>query len=254
MTTVYLAYSISGESRKTLTEMKDDEEGVNLLVSYVYLNSYEKVKHDIIKHPKTILDSGAYSAWKSGTVIDIEALIEESKNPRWKESVTLDVIGDAEKSVENSLYMKSKGSPAYPVFHYGDPWDHLLEYKKQFPKVGLSCRFGEAEKDSVKWLEKCFSLAWPYRFHSFGWVQADVLLAFPFHTADTASWNNAPAAYGRWKAFGGKMSVHGLKSLAQEVYYYRELQKKLEWRWRKEMEIINGAESVRKQQSKVRAA
>lgn len=244
MTRVYLAWAGSGEARKTFREMAGDPEGVNVLVAFPYLCRYEEVarKGEVPRHPHSILDSGAYSAWKSGKAIDIDALIVETKNPRWEESVCLDVIGDAEASVRNALYMKARGSPAYPVFHIGDPWEHLREYKRQFPKVGLSCRFGEPEKQSLAWLDKCFALAWPHRFHSFGWIKEEVLLRYPFHSADTASWNN-PAIFGLWNAFGrkkasgctgrGRVSVRGMKSLRAEVDWYRGLQRRLEGRWSK---------------------
>ncbi len=230
MTRIYLAFSPSSDARKTLPEMVDDPVGINLLVSFCYLGLYRGVADRIIKHPLTILDSGAFSAWNSGKVIDIDALITETKNPHWKESITLDVIGDADASMRNALYMKTCGSPAYPVFHIGDPWEHIQEYKRVFPKVGLSCRFGEPVKESLKWLDRCFAVAWPYRFHSFGWVQESMLTRYPFHSADTASWNNRPAAFGQWKAFG-KMSVRGQKSLQAEIDWYRRLQQRLEGLW-----------------------
>lgn len=185
-----------------------------------------------------MLDSGAYSAYNSGKTIDLEALIQETQQPRWGESVALDVIGDGEASLRNALYMKSRGSPAYPVFHIGEPLDLLREYKQQFPKVGLSCRFGEPVKESYRFLDRCFSVAWPYRFHSFGWVSEEMLLRYPFHTADAASWNHGPAAFGRWKAFPSKekLNLFRWNDIRAEVQTYSDMQRKVRARWRKEFE------------------
>jgi len=236
MTMIYLAYSASGEAVQTFGSMAARGIDVNLLVSFVYLGSYRS--RIMPRHPRTILDSGAYSAWKSGKVIDIEALLNETKNPCWGESIGLDVIGDPEASMKNALYMKSRGSPAYPVFHIGDPMEHLDEYKSRFPKVGLSCRFGEPIKKSYAFLDACFARAWPYKFHSFGWVDEKMLARFPFHSADTASWNVGPSAFGRWAAFGRPMSVRGSKSLLAEVMWYLGLQERLRLRWRKTLDTL----------------
>lgn len=229
MTDIYFAFSQSGESRLTMARLAERDYQINVLVSYVYLPVWDRLDAKPVP-VRTILDSGAFSAWKSGYTINIDDLIAETKSGRWHESVTLDVIGDADASLKNALYMKEQGSPAYPVFHIGDPWEHLEEYKRQFWKVGLSCRFGEPVKQSIRWLDQCFTRAYPYRFHSFGWVKMeDMLLRFPFHSADASSWNNTPAAYGRWKAFG-KMSVYGLKNLQAEVDTYLADQKLLKFR------------------------
>jgi hypothetical protein len=230
MTVIYLAYSSGGDANKTYKELNRSGVRHNILVAFPYLRSYHARQPYILKN-KSILDSGAFSVWKSGKTINIDALIEESKNPEWNESICLDVINNANASIKNSLYMKSQGSPAYPVFHFGDPWEHLQEYKRQFPKVGLSCRFGEPLSSSLAWLDRCFALAWPYKFHSFGWVAESMLVRFPFQTADTASWNNAPCVYGQWKTFG-QMSVRHPKSLRSEVEWYQRLQSRLEARWK----------------------
>lgn len=237
MTALYLAWSPSGEARETFRSLAADPTApaINLLVSYVYLSKYDASPVDRqVKTALTMLDSGAFSAWKSGKVIDLDALIAETQTGRWGEAVALDVIGDPTASLANALRMKQAGSPAYPVFHYGEPWEVLAEYRRQFPKVGLSCRFGEPVGASTRWVEQCFARAWPYPFHSFGWVSDVVLLRFPFHSADTASWNTPPSAWGSWRAFG-KMSVRGTKNLRAEIDSYLRLQRTLAARWAKEL-------------------
>jgi hypothetical protein len=236
MTTVYLAYSISGECRYTMPKL--DHSRLHLLVSYYYLDHFDSQTPPVVP-ARTVLDSGAFSAWKSRVTIDIEALIEETKKRKWGESVALDVIGDGDASLRNALYMRSKGSPAYPVFHVGEPWALLAEYCREFPKVGLSCRFGEPVKESFKFLDGCFGRHWPHKYHSFGWVDEKALMKYPFHSADTASWNNSPSVWGRWKAFDGLPGPRGIKPLTDEVAYYWELERRLKHRWAKEMRRLD---------------
>lgn len=239
---IFLAMGPSPIQPKTMLSYKDATRKPKILVSFHYLSQFkdtENYQHSMknFKGYQLVLDSGAFSAYNAKKTIDIEALIEETKNPIWNESVCLDVIGDANASWRNSIYMKKKGSPAYPVFHIGDPLEMLVDYCAEFPKVGLSCRFGETETDSLLWLDNCFNKCWPHKFHSFGWIKEDMLMRFPFHSGDASSWATAPMAYGAWKSLG-RMSVRGMSakniSLRAEVDEYLRLETRLAARWRDE--------------------
>jgi hypothetical protein len=141
---------------------------------------------------RLILDSGAFSAWNSGTEIDLDALTREAKRPRWTESVGLDVIGDWRGSKANAIRSMAMGSTAMPVFHVGDPWDLLEFYCLNWPKVGLGGMVGTGGCGSAVgirgWLDEAFARAWPHRFHAFGQTGAQLLLSYPFHSADSSSW------------------------------------------------------------------
>lgn len=237
MTTIYLAFSGSGGGKKTMGAYREagwDEFGLGILVAFPYLKQAKSMMERIDIQPDCwMLDSGAFSAWSSGKTIDIEALTEETKNPFWTESVALDVIGDAEGSLKNALRMKEHGSPAFPVHHVGEPLEILDEYCANFEKVGLSCRFGEGVPDSMTYLTHCFARHWPKQFHSFGWVTPEVLKTFPFHTADTATWNNGPCRWGNWGvAFGRRLPVNGNRDLRAMVDGYKKMQREARWRWR----------------------
>ncbi len=233
MSNIFLAHGSHTAAVDSLAKAYVTGMNPKILASFFYIKDFNKVKHRYTP-THTCLDSGAYSAWNSGKEIDIEALIQESKDPYWKESVSLDVIGDAEASMKNALYMKSKGSPAYPVFHIGDPWEMLEEYKGKFDKVGLSCRFGEPEKVSMKWLENCFARAWPYKFHSFGWIKEKMLMTFPFHSGDASSWVLAPCAFGTWREMG-KLKVRKWPDITAEIDSTLRMERRLKSRWEKEL-------------------
>ena len=210
----------------------------NILISYFYLKALEKnTPLSAFKGHRMMLDSGAYSAYNSGKSVDIDALIEEAKKPVWNEAVGLDVIGDAEGSRKNARYMHSKGSRAFPVFHIGDPWDLLAEYCKNFEKVGLSCGFGEPVTESNAFYAECFARQWPHKFHSFGWIVEEMLMRFPFHSADASTWALRPNAFGQWQSLNIqgsrvgqkiKSSEHGLQT---QIAWYMKSQAKLRLRW-----------------------
>ena len=196
MTTVYVAVS----GRLTPLDAWDwSKFQHSVLVSFHYRNTVKHVKarvHEGKWRPANLLlDSGAYSAYNAGATIDIDALCAETKDPIYSESVGLDVIGSHEGSKKNAKYMKERGSPAMPVFHIGDPWELLDYYCQGWEKVGLSCLFGEKAKESLKFYDQCFARVWPHKFHSFGWTKRDMLLRYPFHSADSSSWASAARAY-----------------------------------------------------------
>lgn len=242
MTDIYCAFSVTG--KPTFRYMAERGMKCNLLVSYYYLRDYERSEAKVCG-AKLMLDSGAFSAWKSGKSIDIDKLIEETLNPRWGDTVSLDVIGDAEASARNCEYMRSRGSKAYPVFHIGDPWSLLDQYCSIYPKLGLSCRFGEAHVQSMRWLEQCFRRCWPHLFHSFGWVKEDMLMEFPFHSADTSSWING-RLFGNWKGLGAhKMKVPGSKALlVADMEFYAKLERRLKEKWHLVLEQVSSSTSA----------
>ncbi len=246
MTRLYLAWCRAG-FLKTFAGYPWDDEPVNVLVSFPFVGQYRQITPDA-RPDRTMLDSGAFTAWQRKMSIDIHELIRESKSGRWGECVALDVIKDPVASLRNAMRMKAAGSPAYPVFHYGEPWDVLAEYQRHFSRVGLSCRLGETPTQSYLWLDQCFARGWPHRFHSFGWVAEEMLDRYPFDSADASTWSTAPNVYGGWKQFGrhkpnragfkgraSHLDVRGVRDLRGEVHCYLRLQKYLAHRWAKEL-------------------
>jgi hypothetical protein len=229
---LYFAWSPNPNAMGALKRWDWKRDPLSILISYFYIKQWRVCKGEELFAPRhTVLDSGAFSAWNIGKEVDIAGLTVESGRPYWQESVALDVIGNPDKSLANALWMKKQGSPAYPVFHYGEPWDLLIEYKKHFPKVGLSCLFGEKKSMSLKWVEQCFSRGWPHRFHSFGWIKDSVLMAFPWHSADASSWALQPGAFGLWRAFGGRMPLRGPQDLTANIHSFYRLEKQVRNRW-----------------------
>ena len=241
MTAVFFAWHGNSWTENTLSRWDWGKRPIHILVALPYLQGYERRSVNYGAPLSTILDSGAFSTWKSGMKIDIDDLIARSRSGYWDECVALDVIGDSEGSVKNALYMKQQGATVIPVFHYGEDWGVLRDYCAEFGRVGLSCRFGEPEKDSLRWVDQCFSRAWPHLFHSFGWVIPRTLVAVPFDTADASSWQQGPTAFGSWYAFDGKKI--GLRCnkdnpavvLDAEIEHCLEMQQRLEELWARDL-------------------
>lgn len=194
---------------------------------------------------KTILDSGAFSAWKTGTPVSMADLIAEAYSKEWDEVAALDVIGSGAASKVNAFEMDNHHNlhgRVLPVFHYGEPWEYLTEYKNSFGNrvaLGGITSIGSVKK--MKWLEQCFAREYPCSFHGFGIGTRDVLMAFPFASADTASWGSVHM-FGRSAALPGlKIGPLGDGDRAQhydlrfEVAKYVEMEDEVRERWAKEL-------------------
>lgn len=242
---LYLATGTSTELLKTTFGPWDwVNNPINCLVTFPFIKTWDEAQKTLgVQWPvkSTILDSGAFSAWNSGKVIDFEALCTEAGNGRWDEAVCMDVIGNPEASLENARIMKARGLHVMPVFHFGEPWDILKAYKEEFNRVGLSCRFGEPMAYSMRWLEQCFARAYPCPFHSFGWVQEKTLMALPFATADTASWHTG-IRFGKGQAYPGiripKRTEAGpdVYDLRADVHHYISMEERIQRKWQKELQ------------------
>lgn len=222
---------------------------LNILVAFPFVNVWHaenEGKGNNWATRATMLDSGAFSAWSAGKEIDMDALCIEAAKPCWNEVVALDVIGDAHASLDNSLAMKERGLTVMPVFHFGDDWGVLKAYKSQFKRIGIASGHGAPKAERLRWTEQCFARAYPAMFHSFGWVEREVLLTFPFVTADSSSWA-AGTRFGVSKLLKGlrvpKKSEVGASNadLRFEILEYLKLQDECIERWKNELAWCSGS-------------
>lgn len=216
MTRVYLSCSSEGHP-EVFRRWDWEQRPLAILVAFPYMDWWDRNRMFYRAPCSMMLDSGAFSAHRIGEAIDIDALIAEAQKPVWDEVVSLDVIGDAAGSHRNAEYMLAKGcAKAMPVFHFGDPWEYLDDYAKRWPKVGVGGMVGISTKKLLPWLEQVFARAWPKKLHSFGRCEEDILIRFPFHSADTATWIMG-GAFRRWPTRrGAKMTSTHLPTKERE--------------------------------------
>jgi hypothetical protein len=192
-----------------------------------------------------VMDSGAYSAFASGKIIDLNEYIEACKfllatDPKLTEVFALDVIGDSAATLKNTERMWSEGVPAVPTFHMGGDESYLLHIAKEYPKIAFGGMAGARGKKKVDWCLWAFGLCWPKRVHGFAAGSRDVVMACPWDSVDTTSWEVAPTARGRWKAFGSKqVSLRGRYSIEAEVDFYRRLEQEAQGRWDRVLQAVS---------------
>ena len=229
---------------------------LNVLCSFALKGALKSWKGRQYETPgvKTILDSGAFSAWKTGTQINVDDFFQEASyhdagKLLWDEVASLDVIGDHKASLDNAFSMRDfflflgLGHKCLPTFHYGEPWELLSIYKEKFDnRVALGgIATGLSSTQKMKWLGQCFARAYPCKFHGFGVGAKDVLIEYPFVSADTASWG-AVHMYGRSQAVPG-LKIPKLGDGEREAHYdlrfevrsYLEMIEEVQDRWTKEL-------------------
>jgi hypothetical protein len=210
-----------------------------LLVSFVYLEKFFQNRHRF-NYRDWVLDSGAYSAFNAGAVVDLQKYIDVCKklkgeDPTLSEIFALDVIGDWKASLKNCEAMWAQGVEAIPTFHVREPESVLLGIAKDYPKIALGGCVRYRKKD--EFASQCFARVWPKPIHGFGFWSEKSVLNVPWHSVDATSWEVRPCQFGKWQSFGGAdLSVRGSKqNLRGEVEWYLKLEARARQRWKKEM-------------------
>lgn len=153
-------------------------------------------------YSNVFIDSGCFSADRSGKPIDLDAYMTFLHNVRDKITLyaNLDVIGDWKASWENQKIMESEGLTPLPVHHLEDPMKCLnwcLEYK-YFALGGVAG--GATTKDRINFFNKCWDIicdeeGYPKsKVHGFGMASPSLVYKYPWFSIDTSSW----VAYGRF--------------------------------------------------------
>jgi hypothetical protein len=158
---------------------------------------------------KAILDSGAYSAFTKGTVIDIDKYAEyitEHASVYQGGYFNLDVITStadkdqdkrrltSKQSYENWKYLKSKGVDTIPIYHNGEDEIWLKKYLKQTDYVGLGAIASLATAQRRFGLDRIWKNYFldsngnpTVKVHGLGLTAPGLILAYPWYSVDSVT-------------------------------------------------------------------
>lgn len=173
--------------------MISSEQPLNLLSAYPYL---AKGMLDLIAanagHVRFLLDSGAYTAWKTGKEITLDGyckFVEELPVTPWR-YFTLDVIGDPDATRRNYETMLQRGFKPVPIFTRGEAWSVLDEYYQTSDYVGLGGLLNGDE--SREWyVDQAIKHSGTRRVHLLGYTEMQRLKQWRPYTCDSSSWLSA---------------------------------------------------------------
>lgn len=161
-----------------------------------------------------IMDSGAFSAWSKGEVVDLDKYIEFCLKhiDRITYVVNLDVIPakPGQKSISqeeiersaslgwrNAQKMLRAGIPKHKlihVFHQNENFRWLERMVDEFEYIGLSPANDRTTAEKMVWLDQCM----PYvtdetgkpiiKFHGFAVTAWSLMMRYPWFSVDSASW------------------------------------------------------------------
>ena len=142
--------------------------------------------------PDIFMDSGAFSAYTKGLVIDINEYIDFIKKYEDKLTVyaNLDVIGDPAATLKNQRIMEDAGLNPLPCFHRGEPVKYLKLYLKEHEYIALGgvVSSGVTTRGLVDWMDDlfvnylCASKGMPtVKVHGFGITSLPLLKRYPWY-------------------------------------------------------------------------
>lgn len=197
-------------SQNNLAEQYLMDVGCNRLLSYWNDKSLITKWVDFKKqHPnctnKLFIDCGAYTAYTTGAVINIDTYLNYINNIIDYVDIvaSLDVINRDDcsdtdkKTYENYLYLKEHIKNKHkllPTYHQGDNPIYLLKYLEDtdIDYMALGGLVGSNKKDLCNFFDNCYRIIQEHRpdmkVHAFGMTSKFVLQQYPFHSADSTGW------------------------------------------------------------------
>lgn len=189
----------------------------SFLFSYEDKKVIDQVKYlDTFKEHKflILIDSGAFSAWNRGLVIDIDEYVEfmqkvtSIKTHHELYFINLDVIPHTKgttptkqqietaclKGIENYHYIKQKGFSTIHTFHQFESMDVLKQIMSECngnDYIGISPANDQSLESRMEWLRQVYSIVRDKtRTHVLGLTAIDALEMIPCFSADSSSWIN----------------------------------------------------------------
>jgi len=177
---------------------------LNILVAYPYMSkSVIKMLNENKNDIRFVLDSGAFTAWKSGNPIKLDdycKFIESLPFKPWR-YFTLDEIGDPEKSFKNYEIMLKRGFNPVPIFTRGEDLSMIDEYYKTSDVLGLGGLVGtQGNKGFVKGIMKHIG---DRKVHWLGFTNKVFVGAYKPYMCDSSSWLGG-LRYGSFTLYLGK--------------------------------------------------
>jgi hypothetical protein len=209
-----------------MVDMADRSGQNNFLLSFAYKEVQKFAKYFCQQSSrKLIIDSGAFTAWTKGDVIDLDEYAESCKEIMSIAQcpvafISLDVIAGSkdensrpdeaeferacEASWKNYAKLRKAGIPVIPTFHQYDDFRWLYLMLEETDYIALSPRKNGGDQDfKIEWLEKVFGgIDLDIKVHGLGVTQSEAMENFPFYSVDNTVW--IQASKGIFRFFDGR--------------------------------------------------
>ncbi len=150
---------------------------------------------------RLFIDSGAYSAWTRGKVIDIDeyiAYLHEIIATYPKAEIlyaNLDVIGEGAASYKNWNIMRAEGLHPLPIYHASTDIKWLKRYLQKVDHIGLGAIANMSTPKRTWALDRLWAefliddKQMPkVKVHGMGITSFPLMKRYPWHSIDSTSW------------------------------------------------------------------
>lgn len=169
----------------------------NLLESYHYFNTDKVCEYTRLGGERVFLDSGAFSAYTQGVVIDLPKYCEFIKRHAdiIEVASVLDAVGDPYKTYENQKAMEAHGVAPLPCFHYGEDERYLEYYVANYEYITLGGMVPISTPNLLLWLDRLWEKYLTdgagrarIKVHGFGLTVIELMKRYPWYSVDSSSW------------------------------------------------------------------
>ena len=173
------------------------------LLSYHYFKNKKTLIGELLKEEVDIfIDSGAFSAMSLGKEVNIDEYCEFIHETGVSFYAVLDVIGDAQKTYDNLIYMQRvHGLSPIPVFHMGSTQEDLLKIV-DYDYIALGGLV--MSSNILNHCDKCWEIILKkndsLKVHAFGVTNIDIMKKYPWSSVDSSSYTGC-------RRFGRQMLI-----------------------------------------------
>ena len=189
---------------------------LNILVAYPYFRKLKKETIEELKRPEVrfLMDSGAFTAWKSGQPIELDEytdFLDSLTFEPWR-YFTLDVIGDGEGTKKNYYELLNRGYKPVPIYTRGENIKMIDEYFETSDVVAIG---GLVQTKGNKGFVKNILQKYPNKkFHLLGFTNHNFISYFKPYMCDSSSWTSG----GRFKIARLYMGKGRFVSINKETF------------------------------------
>jgi hypothetical protein len=165
---------------------------LHVLAAWPYVKGtvLERLKELNPTESRFLLDSGAFTAWKAGKVLQLDdycRFVESLPVRPWR-YFSLDVIGNPHATLKNYEAMLARGFNPVPVFTRGEDPSVLEEYFRTSEVVGLG-GVAKADQSAYAWARWAMQKVAGRKVHILGFTSMDWVKFLRPYSVDSSSWN-----------------------------------------------------------------
>ncbi len=165
---------------------------LNLLASYAYMKGKSNLVDWATKNPHIdfFLDSGAFTAHTTGKKVTVEEYAVFVQQHAVKKFLTLDVIGNPQRTMDQFFKLYQMGLNPMPIFTRGAPKEHLAIYYEYSNDIALGGIFSNDNNvlGYVTWFMNELAKLGEARTHWLGWSEHSLVLKMKPASYDNSSW------------------------------------------------------------------